>query len=96
LSVRVRSQHEKKPLTHTAPRLSGFQSRIFSERLGNERLGNVSGADATGANLDAPDGPVSEGLYFLNIRVPGLFGFIVGMAYVIPETRAFAAYFAYF
>jgi hypothetical protein len=56
----------------------------------------VPGADATGANLDAPDGSVSESLYFLNIRVPSLFGLIVGMTYVIPETRAFAAYFAYF
>jgi hypothetical protein len=95
LYVRVRSQHAKKPLTLTAPRLSGSIPNLL-ERLGNERLGNVSGADATGTNLDAPDGPVSEGLYFLNIRVPSLFGFIVGMAYVIPETRAFAAYFAYF
>ena len=56
----------------------------------------MSGADATGAYLDASDGSISKGLNFLNIRVPSLFGFIVGMTYIIPETRAFAAYFAYF
>jgi hypothetical protein len=56
----------------------------------------VAGADAAGADLDALDAAVSEGLNLLKIRVPGSFGFIVGMAHVVPEARAFAAYFAHF
>jgi hypothetical protein len=55
----------------------------------------VAGADAAGADLDALDAAVSEGLYLLKIRMPGSLGFIVGMAHVIPEARAFAAYFTY-
>jgi hypothetical protein len=52
--------------------------------------------DTAGADLDAPHAAVSYGLDFLKVGVPGSFGFIVGMAYIIPEARAFAAYFAYF
>jgi hypothetical protein len=56
----------------------------------------MAGADAAGADLDALDAAVPEGLNLLKIRVPGSFGFIVGMAHVVPEARAFAAYFAHF
>jgi hypothetical protein len=55
----------------------------------------VSGADAAGADLDAPDGTVPHGLDLLQVRAPDFAGFVVGVADVIPEARAFTAYFAY-
>jgi hypothetical protein len=60
-----------------------------------EGLLYVSGADAAGADLDAPDGTVPHGLDLLQIRAPDFAGFVVGVADVIPEARAFTAYLAY-
>jgi len=55
----------------------------------------VSRADAACADLDAPDGTVSHGLNLLQVRTPDLAGLVVGVADIIPKTRAFTAYFAY-
>jgi len=62
----------------------------------SESLGYVSGADAAGADLDTFDGTLTNGLYFLQVRVPGATGFIVGMTYVVPEAWTFATNFTYF
>jgi len=72
-----------------------FKLETRNLKLFLECLDDVAGADAAGADLDALDAAVSKGLYLLEIRVPGSFGFIVGVAHVIPEARAFSAYFAY-
>jgi hypothetical protein len=67
----------------------------LQEVLGLEGFLYVPGADAAGADLDAPDGTVPHGLDLLQVRAPDLAGFVVGVADVIPEARAFTAYLAY-
>ncbi len=72
------------------------ESRIGNVKLLLERLGDVPGADAASAYLDALHRPVADGFDLLEIRMPGAAGLVMGVADVVPEARAFTAYFAYF
>jgi hypothetical protein len=61
-----------------------------------ECFGDVTGADAASADFDASYCTLTDGLNFLQVRVPGATGFIVCMTYIIPEARAFATDFTDF
>ena len=56
-------------------------------------LRHVTGSDAARAHLDAPNGSVAYGLDLLQVRIPGSAGLVVGVADVVAEAGAFAAYF---
>ncbi len=68
----------------------------FLEPVVLERLCDMAGTDAAGAYLDASNRTVADGLDLLQIGMPGPTGLVVGMADIIAEAGAFAAYFAYF
>jgi hypothetical protein len=55
-----------------------------------ESFGYVAGTDTAGADLDASHGTVGDGLDFLQVRIPGSAGLVVGVAHVITETGAFS------
>ena len=55
----------------------------------------MAGPDAAGANLNAPDGAVADSLDLLQIRIPDPAGFVVGVADIVAEARAFTTYFTY-
>jgi hypothetical protein len=89
--------HEKKPLTnYVAASAFNLELGTSNVELPLERFGNPSRADATGAHLDASHGAVIDGFDLLQVRMPGPAGFVVGVANVVAETGAFAAYLAYF
>jgi hypothetical protein len=51
----------------------------------------VTRADAASAGFNRFDAAVSYRFYFLKIRVPYGTGFVVGMAHIVTEARAFTA-----
>jgi hypothetical protein len=56
----------------------------------------MAGANAACANLDASNSAVLNGFYLLQVGIPDLAGFVVGMADVVAEAGAFTANIAYF
>jgi hypothetical protein len=64
--------------------------------LNSKRLGDVAGADAAGTNLNAANSTIVDGFDLLQVRMPGPAGFVVCMAHVVAEARAFTANFTYF
>jgi hypothetical protein len=69
---------------------------VESDQTVLQRLCNESRADAAGADLYSQDASVLfNRLNFLEIRIPYRTGFIVCMADVITEARAFSTNFAF-
>ena len=61
-----------------------------------QRFYDVAGANATGADLDARDRSLPEGLYLLQVGMPGPASLVVGVTDVVTEAGTLAAYFTYF
>ena len=57
-------------------------------------FGNGASTNAAGTDLHGTDGAVADGLDFLQVRVPDLAGFVMGMADIITGHGLFAADFA--
>ena len=76
---------------------SQAQSLAFVCSMENQNLkgfGNSAGTDAAGTDLHGTDGAVADGLDLLQIGVPYLAGFVMGMADIITGHGLFAADFA--
>jgi hypothetical protein len=70
--------------------------RIPYTELPLGRLHNLAGFETTGADSHPFCLTILDGPYFLKIGIPTFFGLIMGMAYITPDNRPFAANFTYF
>jgi hypothetical protein len=59
-------------------------------------LRDTARSDAAGTHFDAPDGAVAYSFHLLQIWIPDPAGFVVGVAHIIAEAGALAAYFTHF
>ncbi len=77
--------NSKKPLHIRAAALKFW---IVTRKL--QCLGYVTGANATGTGLNSLDATISYGSDLLQVRIPYGTGFVIGVAHIVTEARAFS------